>query len=390
MSPCTLAIVSSAVTNQNLPAIDPQLVQQHIRRAVELMEAIDADGLLVFRDTNILGFCGVPLGPTDRLVCGLLNRQGRIAFVMPAFETAIAEGLPPGSQVIAWEEHEDPYAAVGRAASALGIASGSILLDGRMWLDSEARLTGSMNGATLFRDTKLIDYVRMTKSPEEIDAIRDACRDTGRIYEVVGETLRAGMSEIELKQVCFDRLHREGIGWWGELIQGGENGAVPHRRTGDRRFQEGDAVVVDFVAQRGGYLGDMTRMFVIGRPSDDLRRVYRVVREAQQAAIRSVRPGVTCESIDAAARDVICAAGLGEQFTHRTGHGIGLDVHEPPYIVRGNRDLVRPGMCFTIEPGVYVPGRFGVRIEDVVVVTADGCEVLTGGVPTDVCPALAV
>jgi D-alanyl-D-alanine dipeptidase len=185
----------------------------------------------------------------------------------------------------------------------------------------------------------------------------------------------------------LNRMREAGLSPWGELIQGGESASVPHQATGRRRFRDGDAVVVDLVCRRNSYLGDMTRTFAIGRPEADVRRAYAVVRSAQRAALEAVRPGVTCEAVDRAARVVIERAGLGEYFVHRLGHGIGLDGHEPPYFVDGSRRRLAPGMCVTVEPGVYVPGRFGVRIEDVVAVTPDGCEILTRMIPTDVSEA---
>ncbi len=368
-------------------SIDPTFVQYHLDRATAMLAGQRADGLLVFRDTNILAFCGVPLGPTDRLVCGLFNRDGRVAFVVPAFEAAAARDLPRGSEILAWEEHQDPHAAIVAAAARLGIAAGRILLDGHVWIETEARLSGCMNGAVLARDTDIIESVRIIKSPGEIDAIRLACRDTGRIFPLVQQALRRGISERDLADHVLDALRRADCSPIGELIQGGENAAIPHRATGHRVFADSDVVIVDFVCARDNYMGDMTRTFAIGKPGDEVRRAYSVVRDAQRAAIDAVRPGATCESIDATARKIIEDAGLGKYFVHRLGHGIGLDIHEPPYLVRGNPMPLRPGMCMTIEPGVYVPDKFGVRIEDVVVVTDDGCELLSANVATDVSDA---
>jgi len=216
--------------------------------------------------------------------------------------------------------------------------------------------------------------------------VRAACEDTGRIYPLIQKRLTAGISEIELQHAVMTELARAGLSPFGDLIQGGESASVPHQPTGSRRFREGDAVIVDFVCARDGYLGDMTRTFALGNVSTEIQEAYRAVRSAQASAIAVIKPGVSCEHVDQVARSVIEEAGLGDYFVHRLGHGIGLDVHEPPYLVQGNPMLLRPGMCVTIEPGVYMPGQFGVRIEDVVVVTPDGCEILTRGVPTDLSP----
>lgn len=366
------------------PVISPDLVQQHIDRVVRLMPDHGADGLLVFHRSNIIAFCGVPLAPSDRLVCGLINSDGRVAFVVPAFEAELAASLPPGSEVVTWEESDDPYLATAKAARLLGIDGSRILLDGHIWLDAQIRMQAVLPQAELSADPGVIRKVRITKSDEEVSAIRTACEATGRIYALVGQRLRPGITETELARDVLDQLRKAGVSPHGELIQGGESASIPHLPTGKRRFINGDAVIVDFVAVAGSYHGDMTRTFAVGRPSEEVCAAYATVREAQRAAIRAIKPGATCEHIDQTAREIIERSGLGGYFSHRLGHGIGLDVHEPPYLVAGSKTVLEPGMCVTVEPGVYVPGRFGIRIEDVVVVTDSGSEVLSAGVPTDV------
>ena len=214
--------------------------------------------------------------------------------------------------------------------------------------------------------------------------MRAAAQDTGRIYSAISDVLRPGISELDALAEAMERLRSARVTRWGDLVQSGPSASIPHQRTGRRVVQRGDAVIVDFVAQREGYLGDMTRTFAVENVSDEICRAYGVVRDAQAAAIEAIKPGVTCEAVDAAARRVIEAAGLGDFFVHRTGHGIGLDVHEAPYLVPGNKTPLAPGMVVTVEPGVYLPGRFGIRIEDVVAVTEGGHDVLSRDVPTDV------
>jgi Xaa-Pro aminopeptidase len=168
------------------------------------------------------------------------------------------------------------------------------------------------------------------------------------------------------------------------MIQSGPNAAIPHNPTGERRLQEGDAIVVDSVVQFNGYYNDLTRTFALGEPPPRAKQAYRAVRRAQQAAIEAARPGIACEKLDRIARGIIAEAGFGQYFAHRLGHGIGIEVHEPPYLVGGNRETLRPGMCMSVEPGVYIPGEFGIRIEDDILITEDGCEVIRGGLSTDV------
>jgi Xaa-Pro aminopeptidase len=367
--------------------IDAELVRQHRDRAAAMLPDFDAEGLLLFRGTNILGFSGVPLAPSDRLVCALVNRDSVLAFIVPGFEAAKAEGILSSSEIFTWEEHEDPYATVAKAAATLGIARGTLLLDGHTWLDASTRLIAHMPGARLIPDPGIIEAVRIQKTADELAVIREACHDTGRIFPIIQRIIRHGMTEMDLRHEAFEQLVRSGVVPFGDLIQGGESASVPHQPTGTRRFIEGDAVIVDFSAYHGGYLGDMTRTFAIGEIDEEIRRAYAAVRDSQKAAIAAIRPGATCESIDRVARSIIEQAGLGDYFLHRLGHGVGLDIHEPPYLVRGNRQPLATGMCVTVEPGVYVSGRFGIRIEDVVAVTDEGCEVLTSGVPTDMTKA---
>ncbi len=348
------------------------------------MSANGIDGLLVFAQSNILGFCGVPLGPSDRLVCGLINAAGQVAFVVPAFEADMAQGLAPDAALFPWEEEEDPYRTAAAAAEHLGIHEGKILLDSHTSIEAWMSFKMALPSAAFRVDAGIIQAVRIKKSPGEVEAIRAACRDTGEIYEHIADLLRPGISERQLRRTVVNRLEGIGSVALSELIQSGENASVPHRPTGSRIIGHNEAVLVDHVRARNGYYGDMTRTFAVGDPSAEIKHAYRVVRDAQRAALDAVRPGRTCGEIDHAARSVIEHEGLGQFFSHRLGHGIGLDGHEPPYLVKGNQRSLEPGMCVTIEPGVYVPDQFGIRIEDVVVVTEDGCEVLSDTVPTDV------
>lgn len=370
-------------------SISPDIVRQHRQNAASLLTERGADGLLLFRESNILAFCGIRFASTDRLACGLINTNGDMAMVMPAFEASLADGLIPAKNIITWTESDDPYVAIAKAAAQLGIDAGLILLDGYTWIDVHERLALAMRDATLRRDDGVIQQVRLIKSPEEVAALRAACIDTGRFYSFVSRHLAEGLTEMELSEIISEEGRKLGIAVDGALLQSGPSASIPHRPTGQRRITTGDAIIVDIVVEREGYHGDMTRTFAVGNMDAEILRAYQVVRRAQQTAIDAIKPGVTCESIDTIARDIIRDAGLGDYFVHRLGHGIGLDGHEPPYLVQGNHQRLEPGMCVTVEPGVYIPGAFGIRIEDVVVVTNDGCEVLTSSVPTDVSPQFA-
>lgn len=369
--------------------ISPGILHDHIRRASEAMRHEEIDALVLFRASNILAFTGVPLEPSDRLVCGLLTADGRLALLCPEFEASAAHAMPAQARLVTWQEHEDPYAALGRTLAELQLERAVIALDGHTWSATAGRIRENINGAQTVLDPGIIERVRLLKSPAEIAAIENACRVTAEIYPIIAVLLQPGLTELELQNEATRRFTQLGHAPGHGLFQAGPNAAVPHRAAGLRPMTEGDCVVCDWVARSGGYHGDLTRTFAIGRPSSRARAAYQAVRAAQKAAIQSCRPGIACEAVDAAARKTIADAGFGDFFIHRLGHGIGLDFHEPPYLVAGNRQPLEPGMCVTIEPGIYVPGEFGVRIEDVVAITPDGCQALSAGVPTDVSSAFA-
>jgi Xaa-Pro aminopeptidase len=219
----------------------------------------------------------------------------------------------------------------------------------------------------------LTEALRLIKEPAEIDLLRQAGASADIVAGLLADETFAGRREIEVARTVGRLLETNGSDVAGfAIVAAGPNGASPHHEPGDRIIEEGDAIVIDFGGKVEGYCSDTTRMFYVGKPSAKFREVHAVVLAAQLAGIAAVRPGVTAASVDAAARGVIEDAGFGRYFIHRTGHGIGLDGHEDPYIVAGNEQVLEPGMAFSIEPGIYLPGEFGVRIEDIVVCTAAG------------------
>lgn len=371
----------------NASVIPDALIAEHRGDVPDALERQHLDALLVFAPSNLRAFIGTPLQPSDRLVCGLIDRTGRVALICPAFEAPTDRELVDGVTVFAWPEHADPYATVAAALRSLGVDRGTVAVDDFMWIGALERLREAVDGITLKRDPGIIEAIRIVKSPAELEAIERAVKVTGSVYDVLPGLIRAGVSEADLLWGANHEMRKRGHPTGQGLFQFGPNAAVPHRPSGSRRLQDGDLIVCDFVVQVGGYFGDLTRTYALGTPSDRARRAYDAVRRARRAAIQALRPDVTCESVDAAARRVIEAAGFGDCFVHRLGHGIGLDIHEPPYLVEGSRRALEAGMVVTVEPGVYIPGQFGVRIEDVVAITPDGCRVLSASVPTDVSTA---
>jgi Xaa-Pro aminopeptidase len=278
-----------------------------------------------------------------------------------------------------WADGEDPTELVAELADEMDLRGGHLLVDDTMWALFTQDLRETLPETTFGLASEVFEDLRMRKDETELDALRRAGELADRVSVEIRElgAEAVGMTETELADEIERRLADAGGEEvaFGTIAGSGPNGAKPHHRHGDREIRRGDPVVLDFGAYLDGYPGDQTRTVVFaGDPPEGYQQVHETVREAQQAAVEAVEPGVPAEAIDRAAREVIEQAGYGDEFVHRTGHGVGLDVHESPYIVEGNETELEPGMVFSVEPGVYLEGEFGVRIEDLVAVTDEGCE----------------
>lgn len=366
--------------------IPESIVHEHITRLQELMRAQDFAAVLVFDTSNMLAFTGTPHASSDRLACAAVTRDGDVRVVCPAFERSAVARAESIASVHTWEEHEDPYRCFAEALAQAGVRSGKLGVDGRIWLQSWYRVIAACEPLELCLAEALIREVRICKSPAEQDLLRGAHRRGERVFLKLSEMMRPGISELELQGELSAHFSRQGLKL-SPMIQSGPNGAIPHNPTGQRILQPGDTVVVDSVTVARGYHNDLTRTYAVGQPPHRAKEAYQAVRRAQAAAIEAARPGVRCGELDRIARQVIGEAGFGECFIHRLGHGIGLECHEPPYLVRGNEEELRPGMCMTVEPGIYVRGEFGIRLEDEILITEDGCELISGELQTDVTDA---
>ncbi len=326
----------------------------------------------------------------ERLTCLAIPAAGtagsRPFLVVPRLELPAAQASPAGGlglELIPWDETDDPYALV---AGRLGAVSGPVGLSDRMWALMVLRLRDALPGVRQELASAALRGLRIRKTPDEVAALRAAGEAIDRVHARVPGWLRAGRTERQIAADIADAIIAEGHARVDFTIVGsGPNAASPHHEVSDRALRPGDAVVVDIGGTMpSGYCSDCTRTYVIGEPPPEFAAYYRVLRDAQQAAFAAVRPGVTAEAVDAAAREPIAAAGYGEYFVHRTGHGIGLESHEDPYIVSGNAEPLGPGMAFSIEPGIY-PGPHGARIEDIVVCTEQGGERLNNASRELVC-----
>src|SRR6516165_10493997 len=311
---------------------------------------------------------------SERLTCLAVPADGPAFLVAPRFELRSVQASPAGGlgvDTVGWDETDDPYRVV---AGRLGRPE-SVGLADQMWAMMVLRFADALPGTRLGLASAALRGLRIRKTPAEVAALREAGAAIDRVHRRVPQWLAPGRSEREIAADIAAAIVAQGHARADFVIVGsGPNAAKPHHEPSDRVLAPGDAVVVDIGGTMpSGYCSDCTRTYVLGAPPPELASYYRVLKDAQEAACARVRPGVSAESVDAVARDAITAAGYGEYFTHRTGHGIGLETHENPYIVAGNAEELEPGMAFSVEPGIY-PGPHGARIGDIVVCTAAGHE----------------
>ncbi len=356
---------------------------ERARRAQAAMAAADCDWLFVSHSTDLLYLIGFTKRPSERLALLLLPREGRAKMVVPGFEVQIFQPYASFFDVIGWEETEDP---VEKVAEVVGAGAGqTIAIADQLHTVFTLRLQAALGGARYMEGNRILARIRMIKTAAEIDALRGAAARTEDALASLFAEPVTGKTEREVLRFLHNGLTERGLELSGGGIVGaGPHSASPHHKTGEKILADGDALVIDFGGGWNGYRSDLTRSFHVGEPPEEFRRIYQITQEAQQLAFEATRPGMTAEEIDTVARDYISARGYGPAFIHRTGHGVGMDGHEYPYLVQGDATVIEEGMVFSIEPGIYLAGQYGVRIEDVVAVTATGAERLNH-YPRDLC-----
>ncbi|MFF1922478.1 M24 family metallopeptidase [Streptomyces sp. NPDC058221] len=341
-------------------------------RAAESAAAAGLAGVLVAPGPDMVHLTGYqPPAATERLTLLVLAAGQDPVLVVPALEAPDAEKAvgAPALTLRDWTDGKDPYA----ATAPLLDARGRFAISDNAWALHLLSLQQQLPGTSYASLTEALPMLRAVKDAPELDRIAAAGAAADATYEEILKVRFSGRKETDVAADLARLLTEYGHSQVDFTVVGsGPNGANPHHEAGERTIGRGDMVVLDFGGLKHGYGSDTSRTVHVGEPTAEEQRVHDIVREAQAAGCDAVRPGAACQEIDRAARAVITGFGYGERFIHRTGHGIGVTTHEPPYMIEGEEQPLVPGMCFSVEPGVYLPGRFGVRIEDIVTVTEDG------------------
>jgi Xaa-Pro dipeptidase len=363
---------------------------QRQEKARQLMRENNLSAILLTEGTSLNYFTGIRWWGGERLFAMVLPAKGEAFYVTPAFEEGRAREQiaqsPDGAHadVRIWQENESPYERVAQGLSDRGIASGTIGIEETVKFVYSDNLRKAAASATFTSAIPVTAGCRMIKSPHELELMRLASKATLAAYEAAYRSLKVGMTHHEVANL-IETAHRQ-LGFEGDaLVLLGEFSAFPHGSVTPQVIHEGTIILIDGGCKAEGYTSDITRTFVIGKASDKMKQIFEIVHRAQSAALAAAKPGVEAGSVDDAARTVISDAGYGpdyKYFTHRLGHGMGMDGHEWPYLVRGNSTKLQPYMTFSDEPGIYIRGEFGIRLEDDMHITENGAELFTPQSPS--------
>jgi Xaa-Pro dipeptidase len=363
--------------------------QSRIERAQQLMAEHRIDAICMAGGTSLAYFSGMRWGNSERLFTCVIPAKGKSFCVCPAFEEDRArEQLNKGpledASVLTWQEDQSPYRQVAAGLRTLGVATGVLGIEERTPFVFSDEIAKAAPGWHFTSATPVTAGCRMIKSPHELQLMQTANNATLKVYEAVYHALEPGMTQDDASHLIAAAYAK--VGFRGEAsVEVGQYSALPHGSTTPQTIRENSIVMIDDGCLAEGYQSDITRTFVLGKASDKMQRVFDIVHRAQQAALSTARPGVECQAVDAAARKVIANAGFGPDynfFTHRVGHGIGMDGHEWPYLVRGNTLPIQAHMTFSDEPGIYLRGEFGMRLEDDMYITEAGAKLFTPQSPS--------
>ncbi|MFC5861533.1 M24 family metallopeptidase [Acidicapsa dinghuensis] len=364
--------------------------EQRFEHARELMGKEGIDAVVMIGGTSLVYFTGIRWWNSERLFVCVIPRKGAPFYVSPAFEEDRAReqirSAPGGAEarVYTWQEDENPYVLVTRGLNDLGLTSGKIGIEERVTFVFSDGIHKAAPGFEIVSAIPITAGCRAVKSSAELKLMQLANDITLSVYEAAWKSIHPGITNAQVSEWIGAAYGL--VGFPGDAsCQVDEYSALPHGSIQPQMLKEGSIVLIDDGCNVDGYESDISRTFTIGKPTDKMKQVFDMVHRAQAAALAAAKPGVACGSVDAAARKVIDDAGFGPNyahFTHRVGHGIGMDGHEWPYLVRGNPQLLQAGMCFSDEPGIYIHGEFGVRLEDDIHITEDGAKLFTPQSPS--------
>jgi Xaa-Pro dipeptidase len=357
--------------------LDESIYRLRIDQVQKQLDATDVDFALLTPSANFQYIAGYHYQMRERLVALLIQKGTEPVLVVPAFEESDHVSRTWIKDLIPWDEDENPYTIITNMVSSRSDGIAAFLDDslplGIYWLLEKA----FDHFKKVLSITPMINALRLVKSEQEVILMRKAGHVIDDAVMKAFRDAQIGMTELQVRQLVHEEIIRQGATPTFAAVQFGANSALPHADSSTRELNKGDVILMDCGCSVDGYNTDMTRVGVIGEPSDELELVYSIVRKAEETAIEKISRGIACGNADGIARRVIEDAGYGDYFTHRLGHGIGIEVHEPPYLVRGNAQELAIGMCHSVEPGIYLEGKFGVRIEDLVYIREDGPEVIT-------------
>lgn len=372
------------MTSRVVPITDDER-KARLARAQQLMGEQNVDAIFVGGGSSLFYFIGMHWGNSERLTGMVLPKSGDPIYVTPVFERGrTLEQVKFGHDVRAWNEHEDPYQRVAEVMADIGATTGRMAIDEAVPYFRAKGIIEALPHVTFVHPNSIIAACREVKSPAELALMKLANENTLAVYEAVWRSIKDGMTQQDVSALVTAAYNHTGLPG-GASVNVGKFTASPHGSRLPQKISEGTPIMFDGGCKADGYTSDITRTVVLGQPNDKMRKVFDIVLKAQTAALKAARPGVSHESLDAAARKVITDAGYGpdyDYFGHRLGHGIGLDMHEWDYLVRGNKRLLKTGMTFSDEPGIYIPEEFGVRLEDILHITEDGGALMTPQSPS--------
>jgi Xaa-Pro aminopeptidase len=359
------------VNSRGGSALPSSVFEERLARVQQAMAALDVDAVMLSVGHDLPYLTGYHAMPLERLTMLVVPREGIATLVIPRLEGPRVAPHPTVFSMLPWNETDDPVALTAKLAK----GARRVAIGDQLWARFLVELLPHMPNVDWIRAVDVVGPLRRVKTAAEVAALQRAGAAADRVAAQLhaGAIPLIGRTEAQVSADISQRLLDEGHDVVNfAIVAAGENAASPHHHPGNRVIRAGEIVLCDFGGTMADYCSDITRCVFLGQPSPEVSDAYAVLKEAQAASVASAVVGATCESVDAAARDIITAAGYGEYFVHRTGHGIGMEAHEDPYIVSGNTERLEAGHAFSVEPGIYIPGKFGMRLEDIVVATANG------------------